>query len=387
MGRYRHLSVAIPMMAERENVDRLLGLFRAQTCREFSVFCCVNNLEGCDEDLFVDNQETLELLRRVEDLDLIVIDRSTKGLGWQGKQKGVGWARKLLFEQIMAQCGDEELVVSLDADTDFSPTYLENVRKTMNTHPNASALSVPYYHPLSGVESLDRPMLRYECYMRHFLLNMMRIGSPYAFTALGSAMVFPLWAYKRVGGITPLQGGEDFYLMQKFSKTGIILHKLSETVRPQGRKSDRVPFGTGPAIAKGLDTMAVAYPFYPLEGFDAVKATCDLFPMLYLKDCPTPMTAFLQSQLGTGDLWGPLRKNFRTEDRFVHACHERVDGLRILQFLRTFQEVKAPSLQPLRELCELYGIVMPEHLSFASSPISELDELRNALFDRCQMQG
>ncbi len=371
MPRYAHISVAIPLLAELDNLPLMLERLRRQTYRQFTLYCCVNNLEGGYG--YEENQACLALLHEVRDLPVVVIDRSSRGCGWTGKKKGVGWARKLLFERIMEEHADDELVVSLDADTDFDSDYLQAVVDTMNAHPDHNAFSVPYYHPLSHDEALDRPMLRYECYMRHYLLGLLRIGSPYAFTALGSAMVFPLWAYRRVGGITPLQGGEDFYLLQKFAKTGRIVGQFVEpyhgqgmVVRPQGRISSRVPFGTGPAIAKGTNAMEDSYPFYSDEGFAAVKATYDLFPALYDGDVETPMTPFLCQQLATDDLWSPLRANFKSRHLFVHACAERVDGLRILQYLKNTPAYRlTPASLPV---------------DFLHDPVYRLDEYRRRLF-------
>ena len=371
MPRYAHISVAIPLLAERDNLPLMLERLRRQTYRQFTLYCCVNNLEGGYG--YEENQACLALLHEVRDLPVVVIDRSSRGCGWTGKKKGVGWARKLLFERIMEEHADNELVVSLDADTDFDSDYLQAVVDTMNAHPDHNAFSVPYYHPLSHDEALDRPMLRYECYMRHYLLGLLRIGSPYAFTALGSAMVFPLWAYRRVGGITPLQGGEDFYLLQKFAKTGSIVGQFVEpyrtqgmVVRPQGRISSRVPFGTGPAIAKGTNAMEDSYPFYSDEGFAAVKATYDLFPALYDGDVETPMTSFLCQQLATDDLWSPLRANFKSRALFVRACAERVDGLRILQYLKNTPAYRlTPASLPV---------------DFLHDPVYRLDEYRRRLF-------
>ncbi|MBO4600445.1 MAG: hypothetical protein J5641_06870 [Bacteroidales bacterium] len=373
MPPYAHISVAVPLLAERDNLPLLLQRLRRQTYRHFTLYCCVNNEEqgfGYSE-----NQECLTILSQVRDLPLVVIDRSSVGLGWMGKKKGVGWARKLLFDQILQEHDDNELVVSIDADIDFDDDYLEALLATLNTHPDCSAFSIPYYHPLNHRDNLDRPLLRYECYMRHYLINLLRIGSPYAFTALGSAIVFPLWAYRRVGGITPLQGGEDFYLLQKFAKTGRLIRQFVEpyrsrpmVVRPQGRVSSRVPFGTGPAIAKGIDGMEQSYPFYSLKGFDAVKATYDLFPALYDGDLETPMSPFLRQQLATDDLWGPLRANYKSRELFVRACSERVDGLRILQFLKNNPAFRLP----------------PEALpvDYLRDPIARLDDYRDSLF--CQ---
>lgn len=368
---YSHISIAVPMLAERDNLPMLLERLRQQSFHNFSLYCCVNNEEGGMG--YEENQECLRLLQSVNDLHITIIDKSSPGCGWMGKKKGVGWARKLLFERILEEHNDNEIVVSLDADTDFDTNYLAAVLDTMNTYSNHSAFCVPYYHPLGGNETLDRPMLRYECYMRHYLIHLLRIANPYAFTALGSAIVFPIWAYRRVGGITPLQGGEDFYLLQKFAKTGQIINNFcppydsqNKTVRPQGRVSFRVPFGTGPAISKGVENMEDSYPFYSEQGFADIKATFDAFPQLYHADTDTPMSLFLRQQLATDDLWGPLRKNFKTEALFIHACVERVDGLRILQYLKNNPAFRlSPTEMPV---------------NFLTDPVPCLNAYRNQLF-------
>lgn len=388
MSRYSHISVAIPMMAELENVPALIRAFEKQTYRQYTVYCCVNNPEGWEsseteweQKTFLDNQQTLRQLQTYQrqcTIDLQILDHSSTGRGWTGKRKGVGWARKELFDTISRQRDDNELIVSLDADTAISETYLESVLSAMNGHSQHSALCVPYYHPTTGNENNDRAMLRYEIYMRHYLINLLELDNPYAFTALGSAMVFPLWAYRRVGGITPLQGGEDFYLMQKYAKTGRLLHTCNEEVRPQGRPSKRVPFGTGPAIAKGIDSMDITYPLYPQEGFQAVADTYALFPTLYDKDIETPMSSFLRQQLKEDDLWSPLRKNFKTRELFVHACQERVDGLRILQYLKTYPP--RPAEEELRQFCRRHEISIPEGFDFRTTPIETINTLRDSLY-------
>lgn len=367
---YGHISVAIPMMAEYDNLPRLFASLESQTFPHFTVYCCVNNEEGGPA--LDDNLRTLEWLKGYNGVPLVIIDRCTQGHGWQGKQNGVGWARKMLFDLISERCDDAEAIVSLDADTHIAPEYLQGVFDTLNAAPGA-AFSVPYYHPLGGDDTLDRPLLRYECYMRHYLIGLLRIHNPYAFTALGSAMAFPLTAYRRVGGITPMASGEDFYLLQKFAKTGAVVSRFADphdnarlAVRPQGRASTRVPFGTGPAIARGMDAIEASYPFYRPEAFEAVAATFEAFPTLYTREVETPMSAFLRQQLRTDDLWEPLRRNFHDREHFVRACAERVDGLRILQYLRGTPAFRLPDSG------------MP--VDFRHDPIAQLDAYRDRLF-------
>lgn len=379
------IAVAVPVLAEEESLPRLMKLLGRQTWRDFEVFVCVNQPEGWWDDgvpqhaeACRENSRMLQYLNASDgaaaDAGAVVhaIDRSSRGQAWEGKRKGVGWARKVLFEAALERCGEEVLIVSLDADTAVSDSYLASLHALFaQVGASLQAVAVPYRHPLTGDEECDRALLRYEVYMRHYLINLLRIGNPYAFSALGSAMAFTGKAYRRVGGITPLEGGEDFYLMQKFVKTGRIALRVpleggeaSECVLPQGRPSWRVPFGTGPAVARGVEAMAEVYPFYSEESFEEVGRTYALFPALYDGDAETPMSEFLRGQLRRDDLWGPLRRNFKRRDLFVHACTELVDGLRILQYLRSRGQGSA----------DVYGV------DFATDPIETLDALRQRLF-------
>ncbi|MBR4198500.1 MAG: hypothetical protein IKQ94_06975 [Bacteroidales bacterium] len=381
-----HISVAIPLMDELENLPALVECLQKQTFHNFDVYVCVNQPENwwgeeAKQHICINNAVSILFLQSVENLSITIIDRSSRGHGWPAKRHGVGYARKELFDTILQIAADNEIIVSLDGDTAFGKDYLASIAGQFAHNPHLSAIAVPYYHPLSGNATTDRSLLRYEIYMRHYLINMLLIGNPYAFTALGSAMTFTVGAYKRCGGITPLQGGEDFYLLQKLCKTGELSVYSTATVFPQGRESKRVPFGTGPAVAKSVVEQDASYPFYATASFEKVRQTYELFPALYEKNLSTPMTDFLCSQLKTGDVWQPLRKNFKTVQLFVKACTERVDGLRILQFLKS-EHRQGSSNGNFVEFCSVNGIPLPEGFSFENTDIRQLDNIRNALFEK-----
>lgn len=319
---------------------------------------------------------------------MTVIDRSSPGKGWTGSHFGVGWARKTLMDAISGKADKGDIIVSIDADTEFGDPYLASVHGTFSEHPGFAALSVPYYHRLTGDEVTDRCILRYEIYMRYYALNMWRISNPYRFTAIGSAMAFPLWAYRTVGGITPHKSGEDFYFMQKLAKYGRILHWNPERVYPAARFSDRVFFGTGPAMIQGREGNWSSYPIYPFRLFDDVMDTFSLFPALYDTDVETPMSGFLRTIFKTEDLWQPLRKNYRTREQFVRACSHRVDGLRILQYLKAKHKESAQTDE--ENLREFFKIKFQradfkgqklnlESFDFERSSVPELDAVRNLL--------
>jgi glycosyltransferase involved in cell wall biosynthesis len=389
----RKLYLALPCLNEADYIPSLLSCIRKQTSTNFELFVCVNQPEAWWNDpakryVCEDNQRTLEILYRCTDLPLTVIDRASPGKGWIGNQSGVGWARNTVMDAINAKADQEDIILSIDADTTFSGAYLESIRDSFIRHPSAAGLSVPYYHLLTGDETTDRCILRYEIYMRHYALNMWRIRNRYRFTAIGSAMACPVRAYRAVGGITPHQSGEDFYFLQKLAKYGTILHWNNERVYPAARFSDRVLFGTGPAMIRGRAGDWSSYPIYPYRLFDDIRTTYDLFPALYDKDLETPMTVFLKGIFRTDDLWQPLRKNYRTRERFVRACTSKVDGLRILQYLKAMhRKIEGNDEENLREFIKMKFQIsnfkeqklIPETFDFALSPIQELDAVRDVL--------
>ena len=338
-----HLHIAIPAMDEREWLPRTLDCIAQQhATHPFTVYICINQPDewwGMADQVEV-CRHNAELLRWVEEYRLHapfpveLIDRSSPDKGWQGKKRGVGWARKTLFDRILSLAGERDLVISMDADTEFGPDYFESVAHNLARHPAWVALSVPYYHRLTGDEVKDRAILRYEIYMRHYALNMLLIGSPYSFTAIGSAIVVRAASLRKIGGITPMQSGEDFYLLQKLRKMGEVGSWNEECVYPAARFSDRVAFGTGPAMLKGAAGDWESYPLYSPTAFQKVAETYQLIDRLYTEDIDNDFIRFLQTQFKTEDLWGPLRANARTVEQFRRSFHEKADGLRILQVLR-----------------------------------------------------
>ncbi len=390
-GKERKIYIALPVMDEMEYLPELINNIKKQKFRSFELFVCVNQLDEWwsdpkKENICLNNIHALELLKKTKQFPVIVIDKSSKGMGWKGKRFGVGWARKTIMDNISLKADKNDIILSLDADTSFSENYFSSIADSFKTDEKVVALSVPYYHKLTGDEVADRNILHYEIYMRYFTLNLWRIKNPSRFTALGSAIAVPVWAYKTIGGITPHKSGEDFYFLQKLRKYGKLKIWNNEKVFPAARFSDRVFFGTGPAMIKGKNGDWSSYPFYHFSLFDKIKNTFDLFSELYEKDIETPMTNFLNDQFRSENIWAPLRKNFKTRGNFVKACEDKVDGLRILQYLKTSQkDNKNSDEENLKEfLFEFYKNkeiekLDPDEFSFTESKISHLNLIRDFL--------
>ena len=384
-----HLHVCIPALNESSYLPATIECLRKQDLQDFSVTICVNQPEAWRKDPrkrpeIEDNLATLDFLNTLTDFPLQVIDRSSPGKGWAGREGGVGSARKVAMDAAVVTARADDLLVSLDADTTVGPSYLRSLRDTMERHPSAVALSVPYYHSLTGNEREDRAILRYEIYMRNYALNLWRIACPYNFTALGSAIALRVSAYLAVGGMTPKKSGEDFYFLQKLRKYGTVLTDNPEKAYPAARFSDRVFFGTGPAMIKGDGGNWDSYPLYHFSLFDQIAQLYALFPDLYAADIPTPLDDFLREVFGSTSLWQPLRANFHDHNKFIRACHEKIDALRLLQFLKASQKKIAGSDEDnLRDFLSTFypGQCREGEGSwhFASADLRLLNNIRNFL--------
>lgn len=381
-------------MDEAENIPALLDCLKSQTFKNFRVIACVNQPESYRDDpakahIYHSNQKTLEILYSDISPDLQIIDRSSSGKGWIGKHFGVGWARKVAMDEAARQASTDDIIVSMDGDTVYGPQYLDSILQLLNEHPHAKAISIPYYHKLTGNIEEDRAVLRYEIYMRYFALNMLRIKNPYAFTAIGSAMACTVDAYRGIRGITPHKSGEDFYFIQKLRKYGDVVIYMDETAFPAARFSDRVFFGTGPAMIKGNAGDWSGYPIYPHAIFDEVKISFDAFADLYQKDFEIPMSAFLIEKFDNR-LWQGLRQNAKNKLNFIRACQHKVDGLRILQFMKwCYQNSTASDEQNLIVFLQQFyadeditGKLSRGGLDLATAGVDQLDELRNFLFEK-----
>lgn len=330
--------VAIPLMAELENLSQLIRDLSSQSYPNFEVYFCVNQPETYfseEENHWIceNNAESMDYLRKQKAIPIHIIDKSSPGKAWTGKHFGVGIARKTLMDQIAENANPDDILVSLDGDTRFSPRYIASVVQAFKKNPHWGALSNPYYHNLTQDNEVDRAILRYEIYMRYYAIQMMLIKSPYAFTALGSAISFRIKDYKAIGGMSPKKSGEDFYFLQKMAKYKNVGLWNTEKVFPQARFSNRVFFGTGPAMIKGAAGDWDSYPIYDEQLFQEIKGLYEIFGALFTQDIPNIADAYLGE-----DWYKPLRKNATSEHAFIRACYYKFDGLRALQYLKDKQK-------------------------------------------------
>lgn len=382
---YPKLHIAIPLMDEDKNLSSLLHCIRNQTYKNFMVWIVVNQPEDYwllpeKKSICIHNATTINRLNQVEDFDIKVMDYASKDRGWKGKNIGVGMARKTVMDAINCIATPKDIIICLDGDTSFGANYFQSIADNFAENPGVPAISIPYYHPLTGVQIIDRAMLHYEIYMRYYRLNLSRIGSLYNFTALGSAMACTVETYRKVGGMTPKKSGEDFYFLQKVSKYKPLKLWNEEKVFPGSRFSDRVFFGTGPALIKGASGNWDSYPIYKMHFFHQIAQFFNQFNDLYTTDIPNIGDGIF------GQGWtNNLRKNSTTTAVFVRACQHKFDGLRTLQFLKQQNEAY-PSKDEDNFIefintyyDDLFTHELVQNFSFINSAVETLNEIRNIL--------
>ncbi|MEA3504652.1 MAG: hypothetical protein U9R32_05580, partial [Bacteroidota bacterium] len=356
------------------------------------IFCINQPEEWYDnsEKRFIcdNNHKTADFLRSIKNLDIHIIDKYSKHNGWTGKQEGVGWGRKLAMDYANNLADKEDFIFSLDVDTFYPDNYFEETANNLINNPKALGAAIPYYHPLPTDKNAARAILRYEIYMRYYALNLLIIKSPYKFSALGSAIALPVWAYRKVGGITPKKSGEDFYFIQKLIKSGEVLLTNPVKAYPTARFSDRVFFGTGPAMIKGDSGDWSSYPIYHPLLFNNIKKLYNEFSAMYSDELSDEMRNEFSAYFDESTI-NKIRQNSSTEKQFIRQCHVKFDGLRILQYLKNRQNSINDSNERIlkhffenffyKESVDYKNIL--DNLNFDKSSISDLDKIRDLLCD------
>ena len=203
---------------------------------------------------------------------------------------GVGMARKMAMDEALRRFSNISnpggVIVSLDADCRVSENYLEELYDQLYKRSDRKACSIYFEHPLEGdlPRSVYNAITQYELHLRYYYQALKYTGYPWVFQTVGSAIAVKAEAYARAGGMSKRQGAEDFYFIQKLIPAEGYFYLNKATVMPSPRISDRVPFGTGPVIAKMIVGDEMSYMTYNTEGFEYLKLFFDKINLLYDSD-------------------------------------------------------------------------------------------------------
>ncbi|MDE0225349.1 MAG: hypothetical protein OXP28_09455 [Gammaproteobacteria bacterium] len=221
-----------------------------------------------DDAAFARTRRLLELegpFDRARNVDVVVVDRVNAPVP---RRQGVGLARKIGADIALRLIVEREIetpvIFVTDADAALPPGYFEAAGG------EAAGWVYPFVHT-SADGDLSRRALMYELSLRYYVNRLEYAGSPYAFHTVGSCLAVDSTSYAMVRGFPRRNAAEDFYLLNKLAKVGRIRRLSTPVIEVEARASTRVPFGTGPALAR-IPGDPTAVPGYAPETFEALRA-------------------------------------------------------------------------------------------------------------------
>jgi hypothetical protein len=280
----------------------------------------------------------------------LVVDRFTEGR-WIDTRQGVGLARKIgcdLAVQLMELgiCRDSWIFTS-DADAHLPRNYFSDFSPCENS--SAAVFATRHIH--GDDSAVLAATALYEQALDYYVRGLVWAGSLYGFPTIGSAVAVRARHYCQARGFPKRAGGEDFYLLNKLAKLGNIERVPYIRIEIEARLSDRVPFGTGPAVSKIFALEKIDdFAYYSPEVFVALKSWLDRIPQLWpaLQSGEDPLQglepeivdALENAEIHT--LWRHLRRQVKSAEGCTTAAHHWFDAFRTLKFIRYLQETRFP---------------------------------------------
>lgn len=357
-------AVVIPALAESGRLFatlRSLAAHPPELLSRFLVLVVVNHRQDAPECDKADNLATLVRLaagdHALAGLRLGWVDAATPGRELPAKGGGVGLARKIGHDLALNRFdyrGNAPLLVSLDADTLVDASYLPAIINHFRAASTGGAV-IPFRHQEGSTLVEQAAIVRYELFLRSYVLGLKLAGSPYAFHTVGSAMACTAAAYCRMGGMNGRTAGEDFYFLQQLHRTAGVRRIKGTVVRPAARPSHRVPFGTGRTIARCLEGTEQSIAFYRPACFRILGAWLDLVKrpvategeaLLSQASAISPHLADYLATLDFPAVWERLRRTHRQPEALLRAFHGWFDGLKTMRLIHHLSAGPFPRCGP-----------------------------------------
>ncbi len=264
------------------------------------------------------------------------------------KWAGVGLARKSGMDEALRRFNLLEkpngIIVSLDADTIVANNYLIEIEKHFTRFPKNVGATISFQHQTEGLaEKQLMGILLYEKYLLYYKRALHHIGYPNPLFTVGSAFAVTADGYLKRGGMTRRKAGEDFYFLQTLAQIGTVGEITTTAVFPSARESDRIPFGTGPAIAKWMNDETDLTQTYNFQAFVDLKLFFDQIEKYYLElirkaffeiieNLPTAIRQFIKSD----NFWieiEDLNQNCSSIESFKTRFFHKFNAFKILKFM------------------------------------------------------
>ncbi len=361
-------AVVIPALAEEADLFNALQslLLCAPQIHRFLVVIVVNHRADASPCQKADNLRTLQRLSQsMHAAPLAWVDAASPGKELP-RAEGVGAARKigcdLALERLNWSSGTP-LLAFLDADTLVDSRYLAALLHHFARATRGAAV-VPFAHREGETALQHKAIVRYELFLRSYVLGLRLAASPYAFHTVGSTIACRAEAYVRAGGMNRRLAGEDFYFLQQLAKTCGVAPLRGTVVRPSARPSTRTPFGTGQSVSRqvaGEEKISFYHPqCFTLLG-RWLSAANGADPARSAYEVCVEIDAFLRRERFP-EIWRKLQHNHRSET-LQSAFHHWFDALKTLRLIHHLSAVSLPRCDwstALGPLVQKMGRSLPE---------------------------
>lgn len=288
------LIVMVPCLNEPEITRTLESLWACSPVNSScEVIVVVNDPEGSSKEVKAFNQDCylkLQDWKRENDCGNMVL-HPIYAQSVEARHAGAGMARKIGMDEAVRRFNDlnrpEGVIVSLDADCLVSANYLQKIETAFASDKSCFAATVNFKHRVEeATDARQRQGIRlYEDYLHYYKKALDFTGFPNSTYTIGSAFAVRADAYAKQGGMNRRQAGEDFYFLNKLTNLGKIFEIEDAFVFPSARVSDRVPFGTGAAMTKWMNSEGDLTLTYNFDAFIDLKMLFDRVGLLYrIKD-------------------------------------------------------------------------------------------------------
>ena len=219
-------------------------------------------------------------------------------------------------------------------------------------------------------------MLLYEISLYYYVNRLKHANSPYAFHTVGSTITVNAKDYALVRGTPKRLAGEDFYLLNKLAKTGLVLSASSAPIELDARVSHRTPFGTGSSIDRiqCLSNPIEETLYYQPAIFELLKALLARLPLIWDENKVAhtfrhdDLLANWGAETGAFDEIGKQKHRLKSRQVFVKFLRDWFDGFRTLKFVHYMRDKHYPS-QPIGWICK-------QDIDLGVSTVSDASDLR-----------
>jgi hypothetical protein len=342
-----HAAIVIPALGEADSLPLTLASLAGNPAPYLArtlIVVVVNQRADTDPELQNNNRRTLQWLQThsPQPLNLAWIDAASGDLSLPAKD-GVGMARRIGFDLSLLRLDwrNDPLLISLDADSLVDSNYLPAIFEHFRTFSSSGAY-LPFRHQQAATPDQETAIRDYELFLRSTEFGLNWAGSPYAFTSIGSALACRGAAYVAAGGMPRRLAGEDFYFLQQLVKIGKVNRLYGTRVSPSPRLSERVPFGTGRAVATRITTGEKLYSFTSTESFQILRSWLRLIEeqwqaagevLVQQAEAISPLLAEFLRNRDFIRHWRSLQTRSPGKNQVLLGFHGWFDGLRTRQLL------------------------------------------------------